>query len=144
MMTTIPTNNDDVIDSRSVIEAIEELEQDARDAALNDAQEWDNLPVEARSAYLRESLSVDELESLIALQRLADEASGYSEDWEYGAALVRASYFVEYAQELAEDIGALPEGHNWPAYCIDWERAARELQMDYSMVDFGGVDYWVR
>ena len=37
----------------------------------------------------------------------------------------------EFAQEMAENIGAMPEGHNWPSYCIDWEWAARELMFDY-------------
>lgn len=27
---------------------------------------------------------------------------------------------------------------------IDWERAAEELRMDYTAVDFDGVTYWVR
>lgn len=27
---------------------------------------------------------------------------------------------------------------------VDWERAARELQMDYTPVEFDGVTYWVR
>ena len=26
----------------------------------------------------------------------------------------------------------------------DWERATRELQMDYTEVDFDGVTYWIR
>jgi antirestriction protein len=58
--------------------------------------------------------------------------------------LIRDSYFEDYAQELADDLGLLQKGSTWPYTCIDWEQAARELQMDYSMVTFDGVDYWVR
>tara|TARA_R110000868_G_scaffold269128_1_gene528496 strand:+ start:213 stop:725 length:513 start_codon:yes stop_codon:yes gene_type:complete len=39
----------------------------------------------------------------------------------------------DYAQELADEIGAIPPGVGWPCTCIDWGRAAREL--------FCG-DYW--
>ena len=57
--------------------------------------------------------------------------------------LIRDSYFVTYAQGFAEDIGAIPSEWTWPTTCIDWERAARELQMDYTSVQFNGVDVLV-
>jgi antirestriction protein len=40
----------------------------------------------------------------------------------------------EFAQQLAEDIGALNEFLVWPHNCIDWEHAARELSYDYSLL----------
>ena len=33
---------------------------------------------------------------------------------------------------------------NWPFNCIDWEKAAEELQQDYMSIDFDGVTYWMR
>ena len=30
------------------------------------------------------------------------------------------------------------------SYCIDWDRAAEDLKMDYSAIDFDGVTYYVR
>jgi hypothetical protein len=57
---------------------------------------------------------------------------------------IRESDFEEYAEEFAEDIGAIDREHNWPNYCIDWERAARDLAMDYTSFDFEGVSYLVR
>lgn len=68
----------------------------------------------------------------------------YSEDWQYGATLIRGTYFEDYARQFAEDIGALEGCDRWPATCIDWEKAASELQCDYTAVDFDGVGYWVR
>ena len=109
----------DVIDSPDVIERIEELQAD-----------------EARTD--------DETAELQALEALQDEAQPYCEDWQYGAALIRYSHFVTYAQELADDIGAIPKDAGWPCTCIDWEQAARELQMDYTSVEFDGITYWVR
>ncbi|PVU81323.1 hypothetical protein DDP54_15595 (plasmid) [Cellulomonas sp. WB94] len=40
----------------------------------------------------------------------------------------------EYAQDLAESIGAISSDATWPCTCIDWEQAARELFTDYVSV----------
>lgn len=85
----------------------------------------------------------DDADEYRALKALADEAKD-SPDWQYGGTLIRDSYFEEYAQELATDIGAISGKENWPLTCIDWERAARELQQDYMSVNFDGVTYWIR
>lgn len=37
----------------------------------------------------------------------------------------------DFAQNLAEDIGAIDPKASWPNNCIDWEYAARELMYDY-------------
>lgn len=136
------SNMDDVIDSRDVIARIEELQDEmdsfCEDNNISDTErgnadnekwmEWDN------------SESADEFRILMALQ---DEAEG-SPDWSYGETLIRDSYFVDYAQELAEDCGMVENDVKWPYTCINWEKAASELQYDYMQVDFDGVDYWIR
>ena len=58
--------------------------------------------------------------------------------------MIPAYDFTEYAQELAEDIGAIDPDAKWPVYCIDWERAARELKMDYTSVRVNGMTYYFR
>jgi len=127
------SNQNDLIDSRDVIERIQELQN--RGAAERRIEHPDLEPSEDDEEELRE---------LDALLALAEEAEGYSEDWPDGATLIRDSYFVEYAQQLAEDIGCIDRNGAWPADCINWERAAEELQMDYTQVDFDDVTYWVR
>ena len=79
-----------------------------------------------------------------AMGALAEQAEGYAADWQYGEQLIRDSYFKDYAMELAEDIGAVDANASWPNTCIDWDQAARELQMDYTSVEFAGVTYWIR
>ena len=117
-----PTNSDDVIDSREVIEAIEELR-----ALLADADE-----------------DGDEMaDELAALEALADEGAELA-DWQYGETLVRDSYFEDYARELADDIGAINRDAGWPMTYINWTAAAEALQMDYTAIDFDGVTYWGR
>jgi hypothetical protein len=58
--------------------------------------------------------------------------------------MINDSYFAEYAKELAEDIGAINKSNEWPNYCIDWERAAGELKMDYTSVEVDDETYWFR
>lgn len=138
-MSTEISNHDDVIDSRDVTARIEELRADRGGI---EAHEGD-----ADAALIRKYLAEwdeDYGGELRALESLAEEASGYAADWEHGETLIRDSYFEKYAQELAEDIGAINRDAGWPNDCIDWERAARELQQDYTAVDFDGVTYWIR
>jgi hypothetical protein len=127
-MTKCIDNTEDVIDSRDVISRIEEL-QGEREAITDqaDLDDWDG----------------DNGDELDALKALAEEASG-SPDWNHGETLIRDSYFKTYAQELAEDCCEVPKDLAWPYTCIDWDQACRELQMDYTSVDFDGVDYWIR
>jgi hypothetical protein len=98
------------------------------------------------TASHHDGLEPDELETFRAL--LEDlRGNGGDEQWNgdwYPVTLIRDSYFKDYAQELAEDIGAINSDASWPNNCIDWDKAARELQMDYSSVEFDGVTYHYR
>lgn len=121
-MATEITNSDDIIDSRDVIERIEDLESQGVETLLDE----------------------DEQAELTTLRELAEKGADYSSDWQYGSTLIRDSYFKEYAMELAEDIGAIDPNAAWPNNCIDWDKAAWELKMDYTSIEFDGVTYWIR
>ncbi len=138
MSTREVSNSEDILDSRDVIKRIEELQSERDDLEFMDDEEK---PLAERQKEFDESEEGEELKALLALQ---DEAEGYASDWRYGETLIRDSYFKEYAEQLAEDIGAINRDASWPNNCIDWERAADELQTDYTSVDFDGVTYWVR
>lgn len=156
-----PDNMDDIIDSRDVIKRIEELQGEREALAeeveealanldpsrgedpedLDDIEDMDSDLQSARDALKEwDDESAEELKALLDLQ---DQCEGYYPDWRYGVALIRESYFEEYAQEYAEDIGAINPDATWPNNCIDWEQAARELRMDFSSVDFDGITYFV-
>ena len=201
------TNLDDIIDSRDVIERIEELESELEEAfqarseerkieladeleeyrldlneavldgeeggvPLADFHEYVNLvaadpehPLHEKALeftrmnndtlfstlddFVEEAagdprhLMYDEATEYKALKELEEQAEGYSV-WKYGAQLIRESYFTDYAQQLAEDIGAVSADATWPNNCIDWDQAARELEVDYTRVDFDGVDFLFR
>lgn len=141
-------NSADILDSRDVIARIDYLESERETIAeaLDDVPPLGDDEHATALAAAQEALADWEEEEgaeLRALKALADEASG-SADWPHGEALIRDSYFEDYARELAEDIGAMRDSDSWPYTCIDWEKAARELQYDYTSVDFAGVTYWIR
>lgn len=82
------------------------------------------------------------LEDISRLGELEALFGGLGEGARYETA-IRESDFEEYAEELAEETGAIDREQNWPNYCIDWERAARDLAMDYTSFEFEGVSYLV-
>lgn len=132
MMTkTSPITNDaDFIDSRDIIARIAHLEQ-LRQPGPVDLGPDDN------------DTDQDTLFAELAMLETIQNDCNWG-DWQYGATLIRDSYFETYARELAEDIGVFKEDAGWPHDCIDWERATEALQQDYTQVEFNGVTYWIR
>src|SRR5208283_4356595 len=121
-------------------ETLNDAQDDTSALSAEDIDDLKQLVTEAKGELEDWDASEDSTE-LATLQTLADE--GISE-WEDGATLIRDSYFEQYAEELADDIGAIDKNAGWPLTCIDWTKAAEQLQQDYSSVDYDGVDYWVR
>jgi hypothetical protein len=116
----------DHIDSRDVIERIEELEE----LNSNDEGEftWDS--DEDREEY----------EALVLFRdSIYDDA-----EFEFGIDFIADWAFKDYAQELAEDIGAIDRDADWPNSYIDWDAASEALQMDYTSVTVQGEEYWYR
>lgn len=164
------SNTDKVIDSRDVIERIAELRADA-DATIeaaktarerikeldgdgmaelpeDDQEERDNLSNSLWTAEdeteLTDSMDMDDYTELLALEKLAVEGEATTSEWADGAGLIHEDHFQDYAEELAEDIGAIDKNAKWPLSHIDWEAAADELKQDYSTLDFDGETYYVR
>lgn len=128
---------DDIIDSRDVIERIEELKAEIADL---EGEGFDPKEV----GGLGDPVSDDMRQELATLEALAEQGSNYAPDWTHGETLIRDSYFETYAQEFADDIGAIDSNAKWPLNHIDWEGAARELQMDYTAIEFDDITYWIR
>ena len=85
-----------------------------------------------------------DLEELAQLQAFVKEVEDYANDRVRDTVFIRESHFTEYAEQLAEDIGAVNEGAQWPNNCIDWDKAASELKIDYTSADLDGVTYYFR
>lgn len=94
--------------SADLPEAIEALENADNDLEVYEAYE-DNM-----------STSPSDLTDIQELIKDADEAyqGAYSSD-------------EKFAQEFADQIGAIDKDASWPMDCIDWEFAAKELMYDY-------------
>jgi hypothetical protein len=162
------SNRDDVIDSRDVIAKIEEMKEEIFDMidgmeidGIDDADDLINhvakkidhsedcstcdMIITALVYNGKTSDDLDEaIDELKPLADLAGEASDYAEDWDHGETMIRGTYFKEYAQQLADDIGAIDSSATWPMNCIDWDQAANELKQDYTEVDFNGISYFIR
>jgi hypothetical protein len=108
-------NNDDRINTRDLADLIIEL-QDDEDAA-------------------------DELAALVRFTNDCIDAFGEHETND-GVTLISDSEFEEYARELADDLGVSCSSDEWPTRHIDWAMAAKELQSDYTAVEWDGVIYW--
>lgn len=117
-------NNQDVIDLRDVTDRFEELE----------------------GTEMRNKADEEEFQTLT---KLLDDlrGNGGDHDWRgnwYPLSLVRDSYFEGFAHDEADSLGLIDNEASWPYTCIDWERAAEQLQMDYSSVEFDDETYWYR
>jgi hypothetical protein len=149
MRTHTISNSDDVIDSRDVIARISELEDERNDLllAIEDATEAEiddkEQAVSDATCALEDWDEGEDGQELKMLKALAEEAEGCS-DWRHGETLIRDSYFEQYAMELADDCCDMKKADSWPLTCIDWEKAADELKMDYTSIEFGDVTYWIR
>lgn len=156
----------DIIDSRSVIERIKELEAEREPlaAAVEVARETLNALPKASAddgdalaeiAAAQDALDDaeealfdwddgEEGDELKALKDLAEDGEQFP-DWRHGTALIVDWYFEDYAREMAEDLhgDAVRDAH-WPFNHIDWEAAANALKMDYGEVTFDGETYLVR
>lgn len=156
-------NTDDVIDSRDVIERIEELESErealadavaecrAANEYHNSAGDMDAPEERALSEAIDDLNAWDnssEADELKALKALADQCDHVS-DWVHGETLIREDHFTKYIENLIDDCYEMPkEMHSgkWP-FChmtMDYEAAAEEAKVDYEEVDFDGVNYFIR
>lgn len=114
----------------------------------NAAKTIDSSDIERRIEELNElrdegEIDSDDLAELVALEKVASVGRDYCDDWEYGATLIRDSYFTDYAMDFLEECGDIPQ--NLPSYIvIDREATAEAIQQDYTAIDYDGVTYWVR
>lgn len=131
-----PTNGDDTIDGRDLQRRHEELRDERNELvdAINEAEAGTATGVNAAQEAL-EQWYADNGDELKALDAIENEYSAND-------TLIRDSYFETHAREEAESLGRSTDG--WPFTCIDWERAANDLQSDYGSLEFDGVTYWIR
>lgn len=118
-MSNVIKNTDNVIDSRDIIERIEEL-----------------LSIDINDEDFKSSM--EEYDALISLQ---EQCENYVDDWEYGVTLIHEDHFEQYMDEMIEDCYELPKDlPSWVKITYDYDA----LKRDYIEVDFDGVTYFIR
>ncbi len=144
-------NMNDIIDVRDLIARVETLRDELSEAKNDTSEEFADMELSdwILNIDIDNHPFADTINEYILIDKLLSDLCGYGgdEQWEgdwYPVTLIRESHFTEYAQELADDIGAMTTGDKWPYTCIDWEQAARELKMDYSTVEYDGTTYFYR
>lgn len=137
----------DTIDSREVIERIEELQ-----AAWDEAAGDDHTDYVLSEDDWAVHLGADDAAELVALLDFAKDGETNCAGWVHGETLINADYFTEYAKELAADLGAIMMSElaatranrdfAWPLTHIDWDAAAAALKSDYNELTFDGVTFY--
>jgi hypothetical protein len=117
------TGNEDWLDSRDIQERLEWLE-----------------------SFDDEDLTDEEKEEYNELYRFREYMiEHYDKDsWSWGFLFIRDEYFTEYAEEFANEVGAIDDKQYWLTKHIDWDAVASDMQDDYWEVDFFGNTYWTR
>lgn len=154
MPRTTIDNSESVLNSRDIIERIEELgaERDSFTgpctACIESGECKGELCPECDGTGEREDATAwavanpEDAAELAALSKLAKDGEGAA-DWHHGETLIRDDYFTKYVRELLEDCGEIPR--DLPHYvAVDWHKTAENVRVDYFPVDFDGVTYWIR
>lgn len=138
------TNTDSTIDSRDIIERIEELETELNNLWEVEKEDNPNIPFDVfletlySSSWHSDSDLADEYKTLKAL---TEECEQYASDWAYGEQLIHRDYFEQYMDEMIEDCYELPQDlPYWMSIKLDYDA----LEQDYTSVDFDGEEYLIR
>ena len=115
----------DTFDSNDVENRIDEL-QDDFDSWKDENPESDDEEFE-------------DYDELTTLNEFKDEHD--SRVWRSGIFFINESYFEDYAEQYAYDVGDIREDSPMVNH-IDWESYADDLKSDYTSIDFDGETYY--
>ena len=140
-----------ILDSRDLQQQLDELLEQYEDWKSNLTDEQihsiaENLGCgvsELTDKDFREEWDSSDGDLISAIQELKNQ-NIYG--WDDGITFVKDSYFEEFAEDEAEQLGYFRncDKNAWPYNCINWSFAADQLQQDYSSVEFDGETYWYR
>ena len=126
--------NSDTLDSRDIIARLDALTAWLEEHGIDLDSDPDEFAPDVEDVFYERK----------ALAEFAAQGESYAGDWNHGEVLINATHFEDYAQQLAEDIGAVNKDATWPNNCIDWTQAAEELRGDYTAIEFKGSTFYVR
>jgi hypothetical protein len=125
----------DMIDLRDIAEFVEEQ----LEFLANNEEAWEEDPEIQAVIELADDLCYNEATNgdiHAAVKMLTEMGESY------GVFLIAEDYFVDYAQDMADSIGAIDSNAGWPLNFIDWDAAAEALKSDYQSVHIKGTEYF--
>lgn len=142
----------DIIDSRELQELYddliseqEDLEQAIKDARVDLKQAQADYDVDEALEALDEA--EQELEHFnvenSGIMREIEDAMEEIGEWQYGEVLIHENYWIDYVEDMLNDLGYLNTKDAWFIE-IDWEKTARNVAMDYITVELDGHTYYAR
>lgn len=154
------SNCDDIIDTRDLIAHVDDLydtlfsmHEDYIQALYDagdypDGHDEDEIKEALTSEHpldtFIEECEDSEADEYKSAKAFLDDVESNTSEARHGETLIAEDYFQEYAEQLADDIGAIDANAGWPMNHIDWAAAANELKHDYSEVTWDGHTYLVR
>lgn len=156
--------NDDYLDSRELIDYLEELkddfltdynsmieelneesEQDEDFEPYEEAEDFDEIDEELLDTHLPDYFNlIADFEEIELVQAFVDELEGYG-DFSHGEVIISRDHFADYCKEMLQDCGDLPR--DLPSYIesnIDWDGVADDLEADYVSAYYGNREYLMR
>jgi hypothetical protein len=137
---TVFDYHSDTIDSRDIQERIDELQSEF-DSHVDEYEESDGEEDAGEDLLNWLEENGDEFVTLLEIK---EEVEQYTSDWDSGAFIIADNHFEDYAQELAEDTGAIDRNAKWPLQFVDWGMASDALKEDYTEIIIDGVSYWIQ
>ena len=137
----------DCIDTRDLIEKIDELKQQILDSFLetfehyeDQTYDFDDILFEEEEIQNWKEDWEDELKEIEEIDKIENELGS---EFDYGVTLVHEDYFEEYTEELLIDCGYISK--DFPSWIeIDWEATANNVKQDYTEVEYQGETYYGR
>jgi len=137
---TVFDYHSDTIDSRDIQERIDELQSEF-DSYVDEYEESDGEEDAGEDLLNWLEENGDEFVTLLEIK---EEVEQYTSEWNSGAFIIADNHFEDYAQELAEDTGAIDRNAKWPLQFVDWGMASDALKEDYTEIIIDGVSYWIQ
>lgn len=124
---SIQFSGENIFDSRDVQDRIDELQMEF--------DSWKEVNLES------EDDEFEDYEELQTLNDFKDEVN--SSEWKYGIGFINESYFIDYAEEFANDCGYVDK-ESVISQFIDWNAFAEWIRQDYTSIEFDGETYYYR
>jgi len=124
------TPDDNIIDSREVNKQFKKLTKERNKLSGSDLEKW-------KDEYEKYCKRLGNL--------IKQGEFTFGVEWEYGVTLINDDYFKTYAEEFANDIGAIDsKRYDWPINFIDWDGASDSLKSEYIDLEWHDSTFYGR